>query len=332
MSGYDFLGPYTPDEGVFDDEGLGPYGMPGADPDEDFSGVSGPVAGPNYLLGSGLSIDDGSQDYLDDDVPWGSGVHLGSDYDDFDEDDDDGYGWFMSGDAMGDAFGRTSNMPSTLKGGSDVRAYLHYLVESAKNKLVQAGYPGMSASLNAPRLHAVIDDLDPPGPNWTVEGGTEITQMFRPIFLKAMVDAGMSHEWRTGYLNTMGSAVSGQRPLRSPKIPKKQVSAASSQPEAVVTTIVEPEKASGMLPTGVSAPGKDPVTTGTPGRRKPVQPKPAAPPRVTTTTTTAPSGATTTIQTIEPPPPHRQFAVGPGVMLGIAGVALIGVGLWGARS
>ena len=337
MSGYDFLGPYTPDEGVFDDEGLGPYGMPGADPDEDFSDVSGPVAGPNYLLGSGLSIDEGSQDYLDDDVPWGSGVHLSSDYDeeglhdfefddDDDYDDDDSYGWFM----QGDVFGRTSNIPSTLKGGADVRKYLHYLVESAKNKLTQAGYPGMSGALNAPRLHGIIDNLDPPGPNWTVEGGTETAQMFRPIFLKAMVDAGMSHEWRTGYLNTMGGAVSSQVPKNAPSVPKKQVSAASSQPEAVVTTIVEPEKASGMLPTGVSAPGQEPVITSTPTRRKPV-PTPAAAPRVTTTTVTAPSGATTTTQTVEPSPLVAAAAVSPGILLGIAGVALIGVGLWGAR-
>jgi len=318
MSSYDFLGPYTPDEGVFDDEGLGPYGMPGADPDEDFSDASGPVAGPNYLPSSGLSIDDGSQDYLDDDVPFGSGVYLGSGYDieglhdfefDDDEDDDD---WFM-----GDFFGRTSNKPSTLKGGSDVRKYLHYLVESVKNKLVQAGYPGMSLALDAPKLHGKIDNIDPKGANWTAAGGVKITQAFRPIFLKAMVDAGMSHEWRTSYLNTMGAAVSSEVPKSAPRIPKKQVSAASSHPEAVVTTVLSPEKAS----------GKTQEVDPSSGRRTSVKtPKPKRSTKTTTTTTTTPAGLETITTTVEP-----RFAFpggGAGMALGLAGVALIGVGLW----
>lgn len=366
MSDYDFLGPFTSDEGVFDDEGLGPYGMPGYDPDEDFEAASGPVAGPNYLLGSGLSIDDGSQDYLDDDVPWGSGVTLEAEYpgydeeilegadddyyddDDFlgdedegeddydflgDEDEDqDGYSQWFTAENFGihaeDHFGASYPMPAEVAKGAQVRKYLHYLVDNLKSRLIQAGYPRMSEHAQIVALHGVIKSIDPDGPNWTVEGGKKIARAFRPVFQNAMVAAGMSHEWRNRYLNAMGEALSKQKGVVGPRIPKKQVSASSQEVEALVTTAIDPEKASGKTLE------KDPTT----GRRKPLpQVKPIKPTqlprpgRITETRVVTPGGEETITTTTVSPAGFAFPGGGAGMALGLAGVALIGLGLWGRQ-
>ncbi|MAG27425.1 hypothetical protein CMI47_17980 [Candidatus Pacearchaeota archaeon] len=361
MSGYDFLGPFTPDEGVFDDEGMGPYGMPGYDPDEDFEDDYGPVAGPNYLLGSGLSIDDESQDYLDDDVPWGSGVNLSSHYPGYDEnllddDDDDGYDdlddegeddydflgdddedqdgysqWFTAenfGLHAEDHFGALS-MPKIISDGGDMRKYLYYLVDNLQSRLLQAGYPRMSKHPKIVALPKEIKGIDIP---WKVEdlteqGATDIAVAFRPIFLKAMQAAGMSHEWRNRYLNTMGKAGRDRKGYPGPKIPKKQVSASSQEVEALVTTAIEPEKASGKTLE------KEPT-----GRRKPLPRKPPkAPPvkpdysRMTETRVVTPGGEETVTTTTVSSAGFAFPGGGAGMALGLAGVALIGLGLWGRQ-